>query len=220
MASEAQLTVELVKDFVKSQIYSLDNVESNSLFKSTYWSHFRKVKNSKGEFIRFAYCEKCDEAINQYSSGTTSLKRHLDKKKCADFSNTAALAIDHRLSAAPSRSNAPEKLPAASKQDEYLDEDYVELQHKQQTQIKTEVTHGLVKWVAKDLRPFQIVSSQQFISVGQLFINIGAKHGHVKAEDIIPTDRTLSSNVSNIYKELLAEIIPEVIEAISEGKLN
>lgn len=100
----------------------------------------------------------------------------------------------------------------------FLESDYTEMISVNESRLKDDVRDTLVNWVAKDMRSFNIASSKQFLKVAQNYIDIGAKHGRVDAASITPSDRTISRRVNQIYNDLLGKVMPEVIEAISDGK--
>lgn len=95
-----------------------------------------------------------------------------------------------------------------------------ELKSFNRNELKKNTTDAIVKWVAKDILPFDVVSSAQFMDLAQLFINIGADNGRISCRDIIPTDRTVSKSVERIGHEYRELILPEVKLAISEGIMH
>lgn len=101
--------------------------------------------------------------------------------------------------------------------EEDVSNEYVELVPRQHNILKDKTTTQIVHWAAKDMRPFNIASSESFIQVAQMYIDIGATLGRIDATKITPSDRTVSKRVNKVYSDLLEKIMPEVIEAISQG---
>ena len=66
--------------------------------------------------------------------------------------------------------------------------------------VRNELTTQLVKFVAKDLQPFSVVSGDGFTSLCQLLVNVGAKDGQADISKELPDRTILSRNIMSVEK--------------------
>lgn len=219
-----------VQELIASGTLTSVNVAASPRFTSAFWTYFEKVRDVHGNFVDFANCKTCKEAIPLHGSSTTSLKRHIKRNGCTDQFNDI-LNVD----ASPCSSVSPRtprnmnkrrinfdtpSIQAKRSRPENSEEvqvAYVELRPNQCTAIKSGVADSILQWVVKDMRPFNIAHSQHFDIVAQTYIDIGAKYGHIEAASITPSDRAISQRVHKLHDQIMQQIMPEVVQAISEG---
>jgi hypothetical protein len=67
--------------------------------------------------------------------------------------------------------------------------------------IKSETTDAVMKCCALDLRSFSLIEG--FKLLDQKLINIGARYGPLKVDEVIPTYHTVSNRVLKNYNEIM-----------------
>lgn len=232
LEEEEQLLVGLncaiVDERIRNKLFKVIDVADRIRFFSEYWSYFKKIEGPDGTLLqKFSYCGTCKEVIQHKTGGTTDLKRHLEKAKCSDKFENVGRASRSRL--ADNQINARRRLDfgfstfrevsSTIGSTASVPDGATALKPDEKVIIKKEITQAIVKLVAKDMRPFNVASSEQFISLAQLYLNIGASRGFVDVREITPSERTISANITDSYESLLKQILPEVINAAEEGKL-
>lgn len=157
--------------------------------KSTVWQKFKLILNENDEIIKGVVgCQYCLQVMSYHShkTGTSSLIKHI----CSTINVPAC-------STRPVKSYC-EKLKIPSSEDKFK---YMNM---------------IVKYVCKDLRPLQFISSG-FIELAQNFIDTGAQFGRVDANELLPDPSTLERAVKRIAAEektkLISEIKPRLLEA-------
>lgn len=228
---------ESVKELIKAKKYEIVNDVRGSAHKkshgATVWSVFGRIRNCEtNELIGYTICRLCDKLVN-YSLehfSTSQMNRHScykaftaqqfeDQRGSASSSSPQrerATTTPRRLDFSASPAKSAKRTRQMNSHEQTMN-DVSNLFQEQKVKLKKEVTESIVKWVTKDIRPFDIVESQNFIALAQTFIDIGAKFGSVSAADIVPSDTTVSACVNKLYNETKARISPEILEAISSG---
>lgn len=84
-------------------------------------------------------------------------------------------------------------------------EPYVFVQAKQSS--KESIKEGLLAFCCKDMRPFISVEGDGFKFLIQKAIDVGAKNGRVKAEDVLISGVAVSSNVEVRYNTIKQKLI-------------
>lgn len=79
------------------------------------------------------------------------------------------------------------------------------------------MTDLCVKFSAKDLRSYSAVKGEGFKELAQGLINIGAEHGKVDVNDVLPHPSTVSKKTSAVAQRVREEFLPEVKRALKEG---
>ena len=83
--------------------------------------------------------------------------------------------------------------------------------------VKKNLLDDIVKWMAKDCRPFAAISGTGFKSLAQAFIKIGAKYGeNVDIDDLLPDETTVSRNLKSWADEKKTEFSSELKKAVEE----
>jgi hypothetical protein len=68
--------------------------------------------------------------------------------------------------------------------------------------IKSERTDAVVKCCALNLRSFSLIEGEGFKLLAQKLINIGARYGLLKVDEVLPTCHTVSNRVPKTYDEV------------------
>lgn len=75
--------------------------------------------------------------------------------------------------------------------------------------LKRIVTNNAVTWVAKDIIPYDIIKDEGLKLLGQEFIKMGANHGNICINDVLPDPTTISRNVEKKCIDIKSKIVPE-----------
>jgi hypothetical protein len=140
---------------------------------SEVWQRFVRVKvdSTLSDFVK---CQKCDTVLKWKSrhsrDGTHRLKMHMDS--CS--SKTCLRKIDDMAGFACT------KQPHIS------------------AAVKSDVTAGIVRMCAIDIRPFSVIEGEGFKHLADKRIQIGAKYGPVPASDLLPCATTVSRHLADI----------------------
>lgn len=215
------LTADQVASLIQAGLYTIVAQNGSSRKKSVVWLTFNAIKDTAGETIDFVSCSDCKEVLkyNNKAQTTSHLMNHA-KNKCSAITitvnNNEVRSPRAKCMRRLSFSSSPQNTAPVSSQEQ----DLSILHNHQKNRLKNEVTHSIATLCAKDIRPFNIASSDQFRQLAQKFIDIGHKYGQIPAEDIIPSDRTISAHIDQIYKEILQQgVLPGIKEPISSGKI-
>ena len=57
-----------------------------------------------------------------------------------------------------------------------------------------------------DIRPYHMVEGDGFRHLAQALINVGAKHGSVRAEDVLPSDKTVGRYTKEAAEDLRSKL--------------
>ncbi|KAH6926093.1 hypothetical protein HPB50_014231 [Hyalomma asiaticum] len=68
------------------------------------------------------------------------------------------------------------------------------------------------------MRPFNVVSGSGFAKVAQELINIGARHGSIEIQDILPHRTTVSRKLIELAEEVRKTLMPEAAAAKKEHR--
>jgi len=66
------------------------------------------------------------------------------------------------------------------------------------TADKNEIKDTVVRFCAKDIRPFSTVEGRGFIELAGKLISIGAKYGNLSPTDVLPSAQTVSRHVADV----------------------
>jgi len=75
---------------------------------------------------------------------------------------------------------------------------------------KDNLTNICVKFCAVDLRPFNVVNGDGFRHLAQALVNIGADHGKVDVESVLPHSSTISRKMHTVAERVREKFMPEV----------
>lgn len=95
---------------------------------------------------------------------------------------------------------------------------YKTLLQKTVTKEKQIITHKVVEFCARDVRPYEIITGQGFLNLVQYFVSIGAKYGEIDVKTVLPHPTTVSRHVSDVRDEMQAKVLPIIEEAINKGE--
>ena len=82
---------------------------------------------------------------------------------------------------------------------------------------KLDFTYKCVKFSALDLRLFNAVKGEGFKQLAQGLIDIGAKHGKIDVDKVLPHPSTVSKKISAVAQRVRDEFLPEAKRALKEG---
>ncbi|XP_044069250.1 zinc finger protein 618-like [Siniperca chuatsi] len=156
--------------------------------KSSVWERFSLVLNHDESSAGYVICNSC-EALYVYDShitGTSNMVHHVCAKARSQPGQTNTCFVR--------RDSKRVTLP--------LD-------------VKSKLVDDCVDMCCLDMRPFDIFTGKGFLQVAQTLINIGAKHGAVDAEAIVPNRQTVCDRAKQqaaADKEQLSEVIHKVME--------
>jgi len=154
----------------------LVNYESG---KSDVWPSFVKVFLDD-TFSQFVKCTACSTLLKwKAKDGTSGLKAHM--KSCpAQRKNTAITPLAGFLT-------CDSATPTSTSQRRHLT-----------TSDRLDVTESIVRFCARDIRPFNIVEGEGFRDLAHKLIHLGAKYGDIPASEVLPSGRTLSRHVDDM----------------------
>lgn len=185
-------SLEEIKTGIRLGYYGKENLSLSDRVQSNVWSHFEQIfEIDTGNKFDFISCKKCGHFYSyNIRNGTSTLSNHLNK--CNKQSNES----DERDTNRKTKKVTAKKTSA----------------------IKKKTTQIAVRWCAKNIRPFDIVTDDGFQEMAQYFIKIGASHGNISVSTIIPSSKTVSRNVRTTFQSVLDSITPEIKEAFNSGK--
>lgn len=76
-----------------------------------------------------------------------------------------------------------------------------------ETKIKSNLTDSLVLFIAKDMRPINIINGEGFKLVAKKLLEIGAKNPNIPLENILPTNKTISNHIQSMYEKIKKNLI-------------
>jgi len=170
---EKSVLAKLVKS--NSDRVKLVNYESG---KSDVWPSFVKVYLDDN-FSQFVKCTACSTLLKwKAKDGTSGLKAHV--KSCpAQRKNTAVTPLAEFLTC--------DSVTPTSASRQHLT-----------TRDRLDVTECIVRFCARDIRPFNVVEGEGFKDLADKLIHLGAKYGDIPASEVLPSGRTLSRHVDDI----------------------
>lgn len=166
----------------------------NASGKAALWNNFDIITNAENKPIGHVQCRNCSTilAYDSKKTGSSHLQRHVDRG-CAVAS---ASASQKQLS----MSNFFSKPVPAN--------------------VKSQVTEKCVDFCCEDIRPFRTVAGPGFTKLAQELINIGATHGRLSAEKVLPDPTTISRrclDMAATQREKLVAEIKEVLCSVNVG---
>lgn len=175
-------------DFIKEKIKTGEaKVVRKSGQKSKVWEQFGEVVMPDGSTADHVICLTC-KALYKYDSHKTGTS-NLNRHRCSAEKTTR----DQHLITSFMQNN---KVPLSA---------------------KSKLVDNFVDFCCKDLRPFDIVSGKGFTSVAQGLINIGAKHGSVDADSVIPHRQTICDRAKERAKREKAALCDVINTALDHG---
>lgn len=161
--------------------------------KSDVWKYMRKVKdNESGQVLDFVACVLCDKIMNfKKQSGTKYLNWHLSicKPKRNTVNGESGGNVD----------NIVECNPITSRD-------------------KKEMLDSITDWCAKDIRPLAVINGKGFQQFCEKLMDMSKQYDKSQIGQILPNEKTVSRNVSERYSKVLASVLPEILNAIEQGK--
>jgi len=84
---------------------------------------------------------------------------------------------------------------------------------------KCKMNSALLNYVAYDIRPFKSVEDNGFKAVVQFFVKLGAQHGLLNLEDVLPSRHTVNRLVVTKASDLQKTVMIHVLNAVKENKI-
>ena len=85
------------------------------------------------------------------------------------------------------------------------------------SQAKSEVLNAAVSVVVKDLRPFLVLEGRGMKEFAQTLIDIGAKHGKVAIDDVLPSRNTIASKVRSTASTQKSNLLSSLKMAVQDN---
>jgi len=83
--------------------------------------------------------------------------------------------------------------------------------------IKSDLADAIALFVAKDLRPINIIKGEGFKQFAQHLINIGTKYPNVPIDDILPSDTTVRNHITIVYNNIRQNLLNEFSKVNAVG---
>lgn len=84
--------------------------------------------------------------------------------------------------------------------------------------VKETMTSACVRWCAKNMRPYDVVSDDGFLKLADHLIAAGARYGNISAKDLLPHPTTVSRKVAEMASTLREEMKPSITAAVKEAR--
>ena len=79
--------------------------------------------------------------------------------------------------------------------------------------VKGDTARAVSKCCYMDIRPYHMVEGDGFRHLAQALINVGAKHGNVRAEDVLPSEKTVGRYTKEAAEDLRSKLKSQFKEA-------
>ena len=76
-----------------------------------------------------------------------------------------------------------------------------------ETKIKSDLTDTIVMFIAKDMRPYNVINGKGFKLLGKKLLEIGSKYPNIPLDNILVTSNTVSNHTMIIYNKMKAKLI-------------
>jgi len=122
--------------------------------------------------------------------GTSGLKAHL--KACTSQKQTTVIRITELFASKSASPSHDGRLTAGD---------------------RTKITDDIVRFCAKDIRPFSVVEGAGFLELASELISLGAKYGNIPVKDVLLSARTLSRHVQEVVtreKQVMQEMLRKI----------
>jgi len=80
------------------------------------------------------------------------------------------------------------------------------MQRKLPPTAKSSITNAAALFVAKDLRPFTVVSREGFQELAAALANIEANFGSINPTEVLPSNKTVARHAATQYQSLKSHI--------------
>lgn len=183
-------SVEFMKKKINKGEYLIDKIHNPQGSKSNVWNKFNIIHDVLNKTnLKYVQCSICKQILSYNAKGGTSrLLRHDCQK----------IIKEDTITATPKVTNF------------FVKKNQVSV--KVTNEIKKDLTECLVDYCAIDLRSFESVAGIGFELVANKFLQIGAKHGAVEANKIIPDPTTVSRHILERKEKLFQTLKPELTE--------
>uniref|UniRef100_W5N926 Hermes trasposase DNA-binding domain-containing protein n=1 Tax=Lepisosteus oculatus TaxID=7918 RepID=W5N926_LEPOC len=138
-------------------------------------------------------CRACNAILtyNSKRSGTSSLQQHVD----FGCSCPAGAASQRQMLVSEYLLKPVTSVPAT---------------------VKSQLSDKCVEFCFWDIRPFHMVAEKGFIDLAQELINVGASHGHVPSESVLPDPTTISWKCKVIAAMKRQDVVREISRNMSD----
>jgi hypothetical protein len=82
--------------------------------------------------------------------------------------------------------------------------------------VKSDLTAGIVRMCAVDIRPFRVLDGEEFKPLADKLTQSGVEYGHVPASDLLPCATTVSRHLADIVATL--DAAPLQVRAVSRPR--
>ena len=158
---------------------------------STTWNDFQHV-GVDGKDEGYVACKKC-RVVLRYNpiNGTSTMARHSKSHAASASHSTSGSQMAITAMAAVRGSNVPEG---------------------QKLKVKGDIASAVSKCCYMDIRPYHMIEGDGFKHLAQALINVGAKHGSVRAEDVLPSEATVARYTMEAAEELREKLKSQLKE--------
>ena len=160
------------------------------------WTEFQHV-GVDGKEEGYVACKKC-RAVMRFNpiNGTSTMARHTKGHASGASRSGSQLAITDM--AAVRGKNVPEG---------------------QLLKVKGDLATAVSKCCYMDIRPYHMIEGDGSQHLAQSLINVGAKHGSVRAEDVLPSEATVARYTKAAAEELRDQLKNQLLQ-VSTCKLQ
>uniref|UniRef100_A0A1A8EL94 BED-type domain-containing protein n=2 Tax=Nothobranchius korthausae TaxID=1143690 RepID=A0A1A8EL94_9TELE len=165
---------------------------NNTKGKAPLWNKFDIITSLQNEPTGFVQCVVCKAVLSFDSkkTGSSHLRRHL-QRSCGGSGESGSGDRQQSVS------------------------DFLSFAKPPPERVKSEVASKCVNFCCMDIRPFETVAGVGFRELAQELINVGATHGCISANEVLPNPTTISRRCKMMASEMRAGIVQEIKEVMS-----
>uniref|UniRef100_A0A1A8LDQ2 BED-type domain-containing protein n=1 Tax=Nothobranchius pienaari TaxID=704102 RepID=A0A1A8LDQ2_9TELE len=178
---------DIKRKIAKGELKSVNNTKG----KAPFWIKFDIITNLQNEPTGFVQCVLC-KAVLSYDSkktGSSHLRRHL-QRSCGGGG------------------------PGGGDRQQSVS-DFLSFAKPPPERMKSEVANKCVNFCCMDIRPFETVAGVGFRELAQELINVGATHGRISANEVLPNPTTISRRCKIMASEMRGGTVEEIKEVMS-----
>ena len=155
---------------------------------SSAWTDFQHV-GVDGKDEGYVTCKKC-RIVLRYNpiNGTSTMSRH-SKVHSASAHSSAAVASGGQMTITNMANIRGSNVPEGQK-----------------LKAKADLATAVSKCCYMDIRPYHMIEGDGFKHLAQALINVRAKHGSVRAEDVLPSEATVARYTKEAAEDLRNEL--------------
>ena len=182
------------KSVVKRKLQQVDYSLKKFNGRSVVWSKFTQVVDDKDNYTNYVACNKCRIlfCFKHGSSGTSTLARHADR--C--FNSNCKV-----LSESKNEQKGTVQTTLSS---------YCKIETKCMARQDSEK-------LVNDFRPFTTLEGRGFLELAQTLVDLTAKYGYFKVENVMPARTTVSKKVRELSKDALDTVMVSIKEHLRQS---